>query len=146
LTSRGLVLLPAALLDSAFSLAFSLRRWITHAISPAAAELAWSTRSHSLPPVRPFGFSATVDQFDRPPGAGHAPASPEARRSCLYSLPPLAAGAGRSSSSRAQQIPLLVGGLKALYSALRNAVFPTRLQRFGRKSLNPTLSLHGGVA
>jgi hypothetical protein len=138
MTARRLVLLPAA----AFSLAFRL----SGRLMPAATELARSTRSRALPTVRLFGLCGTVDQLSRRARADRAPVSPDARRGCPFSLPPLAAGAGGSSSSRSQQIPLLVGALKALFSALGNGVFLTHTEGLGRRSLNPTLSLHGGVA
>jgi hypothetical protein len=138
MTARRLVLLPAA----AFSLAFRLSGWIT----PTATELARTTPSRSLPTVRTFGLSGTVDQLGRRARADRAQVSPNVHGGCPFSLPPLAAGAGHSSSSRSQQIPLLVGALKTLFSALQNGVFLTHPKRLGRRSLNPTLSLHGGVA
>jgi hypothetical protein len=146
MTSRRLFLLLAALLDSAFSLAFWLSDRITSASSAAATELARSRPSDSLPTVRPLGLDGTLDQLGRPARAGRAPISPDAHGSGLYTLPPLASGVGRSNSSRSQQIPLLAGGLKTLSSALQNPVFLTHLERLGRKSLNPSLSLHGGFA
>jgi hypothetical protein len=146
MTCRRLLLLPAALPDAAFSVAFWLRGWIAVACAAAAAEPGRSTRSHSLPTVRPFDLRCTADQLGRPARAEHPPISPDVHGTSLYSLPPLAAGAGRSNSSRFQQIPLLVGSPKPLFSALQNGAFRTHLQRLGRRSLNPTLSLHGGVA
>jgi len=142
MTSRRLVLL----LDAAFSLAFWLSRWLTPASSAAATEQTRSTPSRSLPTVRLFGLYGAVDQLGRPARVGRAPVSPDAHGSCPYSLPSLASGAGRSNSSRSQQIPLLVGGPKALCSGLPNGAILTYPERLGRRSLNPTLSLHGGVA
>jgi hypothetical protein len=138
MTARRLVLFPAA----AFSLAFRL----SGRLMPAATELSRSKRSQALSTVRPFGLSGTVDQLSRRARADRAPVSPDEHGSCPSSLPPLASGAGGSSSSRFQQIPLLVGALKALFSALGNGVFLTHPEGLGRGSLNPTLSLHGGVA
>jgi hypothetical protein len=146
MTGRRLVRLTAALLDSAFLRGFSLRGWIVPASSVAGTELAKRAPSHSLPTFRLFGRDRAADQFGRPAGAGCEPVSPGAYGPCLYSLPPLAAGAGRSNSSRSQQIPLLVGGLNRRFSDLHGEAFPGHLTRLGRRSLNPTLSLRGGVA
>jgi hypothetical protein len=146
MTSRRLVLLPVSLLGAAFSLAFRLRGWIRAAFSAPAVELTRSTRAHSLPPVLRFDLSGTVAQLGRPEPAGRASVSPPAHGSRSYRLSPLASSAGRSISSQSRQIPLLVGGMNTLHSTLQSRVIPTHVKRLGRRSLNPTLSLHGGVA
>jgi hypothetical protein len=146
MTSQRYALFPVALLDAAFSLAFWLSDRITFASSAAATEPARATPPHSPPTVRPFGLDPAGDQLGRPPRADRVPVAPAAHGSCPSSLPPLTSGACRSSSPRSQQIPLLVRGLKPRLSALQNGTFPTHLERLGRGSLNPSLSLRGGVA
>jgi hypothetical protein len=111
-----------------------------------ARKLAPSALRVSLPIERPFGSRGTRDQLGRIPRGDRARISQDTHGASLYSLPALGAAARRSSSSRSQQIPLLVRRLTALYSALESAVLLTSLGRFGRKSLNSTLSLQGGVA
>lgn len=138
MTSRRLVLLPAA----AFSLAFRLSGWTTR----AATELARTTPPRSYAAVRPFSRSGAVDELRPPARADRAPVSPQVHGGFPFSLPLLAAGTDCSSSSRFRQIPLSVGAPKALYSALQKAVCLPYPKRLGRRSLNPNLSLHGGVA
>ena len=146
MTSRRLVHLATALLDPAISLGFWLIGWIATGSSAAGAEGARDSSAYSILTVDIYGFRATVDPGGVPARIGHALVSPAALRTAACNRPSIAAGVGGSSASRSEQIPLSVGALGALRSALSDSVFPSRRGLLGRRSLNPTLSLHGGVA
>ena len=85
------------------------------------------------------GLRGTTDRLG-------APISQNVHGASLHCLPALVAPARRSTSWRFRQIPLLVGRVSVLKSALQSTACLTYLERFGRESLNSTLSLQGGVA
>lgn len=146
MTSRRLVLLPAALIDPAISLGFWLGSWVKTGSSAASAQAAPNTHANSLPTVRELEVRSAVDQLGLMARAGQAPGSPATPGSTARTWMSLAHGVSRSSSSRSEQIPLLVGAVKALRSALQHWVIRSCRTRLGRRSLNPYLSLDGGPA
>ena len=146
MTSRRLVLLPAALLDTAISLGFWLIESVKTGSSAACTQAMPGTAAHSTPTLRERAFRGTVDHRGPLARAGQTPGSPATPGSTSLSWMSFAHGVSRSSSSRSEQIPLLVGAVKALRSALQHRVIRSCRTRLGRGSLNPYLSLDGGVA
>ena len=146
MTSRRLVLLPAALLDTAISLGFWLIESVKTGSSAACTQAMPGTAAHSTPTLRERAFRGTVDQLGLLARAGQAPSSPAGHASAVRTPTSPAYDVSRSSSSRSEQIPLLVGAVKALRSALQHRVIRSCRTRLGRGSLNPYLSLDGGVA
>jgi hypothetical protein len=145
-TSRRLVLLPAALLDPAISLGFWLGGLVKTGSCAAIAQASPGTAAGSIPTVRELDVRGTFDQRGPLAPVAHAPSSPAAQGASANTWTPVAQDGSRSSSSRSEQIPLSVGGVEALRSALQHGVFLTRRGRPGCRSLNPRLSLAGGVA
>lgn len=146
MTSRRLVLLAAALLDTAISLGFSLSSWVKTGSSAAVAQASPGTAPDSIPTDRELDVRGTFDQRGPLAPVAHAPSSPAAQGASANTWMPVAQDGSRSSSSRSEQIPLSVGAVEALRSVLQHGVFLTRGGRLGRRSLNPRLSLDGGVA
>lgn len=146
MTSRQLVLLPAALLDTAISLGSWLIEWVKTASPAAGTQAVPGTAADSIPTVRERAFRGIVLHRGPLALAGQAPGSPATPGSTARTWMSLAHGVSRSSSSRSEQIPLLVGAVKALRSALQHRVIRSCRTRIGRRSLNPYLSLEGGVA
>lgn len=146
MTSRRLVRVAAALLDTAISLGFWLSSWVNAGSCAAGTEAAPGTTADSIPTVGEREFRGTVDHRGPVAPAVHAPTAPAAHGSAVRTWTSIAHGVSRSSSSRSEQIPLSVGAVEAPRSALQHGVFLTRRGRLGRKSLNPNLSLDGGVA
>jgi hypothetical protein len=145
-TSRRLVRVAAALLDTAISLGFWLSGWVHAGSCAAVAQTSPGTAASSIPTVRELDVRGTFDQRGPLAPLAHAPSSPAAQGASANTWTPVAQDGSRSSSSRSEQIPLSVGAVEALRSALQHGVFLTRGGRLGRRSLNPHLSLDGGVA
>jgi hypothetical protein len=146
MTSRRLVLLPAALLDTAISLGFWLSGLANPNSSADGTQAAPRTAADSIPTVRKREVRGTFDQRGPLTSVAQAPSSPAAPGAVANTWTTVTHDGSRSSSSRSEQIPLSVGAAEALRSALQHGVCPTRRGRLGRRSLNPNLSLDGGVA
>ena len=146
MTSVRLVLLATALLDTAISLGFWLSGSAKTGSSAAGTQAAPGTAADSIPTVRTREARSTFDQRGPLASVAQAPSSPAARGAVANTWAPVAPDGSRSSSSRSEQIPLSVGAAEALRSALQHGVCLTRRGRLGRRSLNPCLSLDGGVA
>jgi hypothetical protein len=146
MTSRRLVLFPAALLETAISLGFWLIASVQTGSSAAGTQAMPGTAAHSIPTLRERAFRGTVDHPGPLAPAGQTPGSPATPRSTARSWMSFARGGSRSSSSRSEQIPLLVGALEALRSALQHRLIRSWGTRFGCISLNQDLSLDGGGA
>jgi hypothetical protein len=146
MTSRRLVLLPAALLDTAISLGFWLGGWVKTGSSAASAQAAPNTHANSLPTVRELEVRSTVDQLGLVARAGQAPSSPAGHGSAARTPTSPAHDVSRSSSSRSEQIPLSVGTVEAPQTVLRPEAVRTPRRHLDGKSLNLKSSLQRGAA
>jgi hypothetical protein len=150
MTSRRLVLLPAALLVTAISLAFWLNGWVGAtsyaAGTPPFAKTALGGSADSIPTVRTPGFGGAIDQRAVTVRAGRTTVSLAAQGGAAEPWTPFAHGVSRSTSSRSEQITLSVGRVEEARTLLPGPGIRTWLGRLEPTSLNPTSSLDEVVA
>jgi hypothetical protein len=149
MTSRRFVLVAAALVVTAISLAFWLSSW-AKAGSPVAgtsslAKAHLGAPAGAISTARTPGFSSAVDVDDHAIGTGCTPAPPIVQSDSCRPWLPVSPGVSHSSSSGSEQIPLLVSPTRALRGFGFHSSDRSRFERLDGKSLNPNLSLEVGT-
>jgi hypothetical protein len=142
-TSQRLLHLATTLLDAAISLGIRLGGSGKTDTSAAGMEAAALAAANSIRTVREPELHSSAGRRGPIAAVRPAPSLPPAHGSTGNTRTSLPPELSRSSSSRSEQIPLLVTVLKGLRSALLHR---RQAARFGRTSLNQYLSLGGVVA
>ena len=146
MTSQRLLQLATTLVDAAISLGIRLGSLGKTDTSAARTEASAHAHADAIRTVRELESRGSAGRRGPLAAFRPAPSSPPAHGSTANTGASLARELSRSSSSRSEQIPLLVTGLKGLRSALQHRVNRSQAARFGRMSLNQYLSLGGVVA